>query len=142
MGRPSDYSSERALLICARMGEGESLRSICRDGAMPALSTVFRWLAGDRDSRAMDAWATLLAEEILEISVPDPETGAVRMDAEFVARSRLRVDSRKWLAARMSPRKYGDKVTQEISGPDGAPVSTITKIELVAAPMPEGMGEA
>ena len=42
----------------------------------------------------------------------------------------------------MSPRKYGDKVTQEISGPDGALVSTITKIELVAAPMPEGMGEA
>lgn len=153
MGRPSDYSSELAVLICARMGEGESLRSICRDDAMPALSTVFRWLAGDREfqeqyARAMDARATLLAEEILEISdessgdaVTDPETGTVRMDAEFVARSRLRVDSRKWLAARMAPKKYGDKVTQEISGPGGAPVSTITKIELVAAPIPEGMGE-
>ena len=135
------------------MGEGESLRSICRDDAMPALSTVFRWLSGGREfqeqyARAMDARATLLAEEILEISddssgdaVTDPETGAVRMDAEFVARSRLRVDSRKWLAARMSPKKYGDKVSQEISGPDGAPVRTITKIELVAAPIPEGMGE-
>ncbi|WP_426526851.1 terminase small subunit protein [Bradyrhizobium sp. McL0615] len=153
MGRPSDYSPELAVLICARMGEGESLRSICRDDAMPALSTVFRWLAGDKAfqdqyARAMDARATLLAEEILEISddrsgdaVTDPETGAVRMDAEFVARSRLRVDSRKWLAARMSPKKYGDKVTQEISGPDGAAVQTITKIELVAAPIPEGMGE-
>jgi hypothetical protein len=42
----------------------------------------------------------------------------------------------------MAPKKYGDKVSQEISGPDGAPVSSITKIELVAAPMPEGMGEA
>lgn len=143
MGRPSGYSAE---LAAFRMGEGESLRSICRDDAMPALSTVFRWLAGDREfqeqyARAMDARATLLAEEILEISddssgdaVTDPETGAVRMDAEFVARSRLPVDSRKWLAARMAPKKYGDKVTQEISGPDGAAVSTITKIELVAAP--------
>jgi terminase small subunit-like protein len=74
-------------------------------------------------------------------AVTDPETGAVRMDAEFVARSRLRADSRQWLAARMSPKKYGDKVSQEISGPDGSPVSTITKIELVAAPIPEGMGE-
>jgi len=110
------------------MGEGESLRSICRDDAMPALSTVFRWLAGDREfqeqyARAMDARAMLLAEEILEISddssgdaVTDPETGAIRMDAEFVARSRLRVDSRKWLAARMSPRKYGDKITQKHTG--------------------------
>ena len=49
MGRPSHYSPELAVLICARMGEGESLRSICRDDAMPALSTVFRWLAGDRE---------------------------------------------------------------------------------------------
>ena len=73
MARPSDYSPELAVLICTRMGEGESLRSICRDDAMPALSTVFRWLAGDREfqeqyARAMDARATLLAEEILQIS--------------------------------------------------------------------------
>jgi hypothetical protein len=154
MGRPSDYSSELAVLICARTGEGESLRSICRDDAMPALSTVFRWLAGDREfqeqyARAMDARATLLAEEILEISddssgdaVTDPQTGAVRMDAEFVARSRLRVDSRKWLAARMAPKKYGDKITQEHIGADGGPIKQeITKIELVAAPFPAGMGE-
>jgi hypothetical protein len=44
--------------------------------------------------------------------------------------------------ARMAPKVYGDKVSQEISGPDRKPVSTITKIELVAAPIPEGMGEA
>lgn len=154
MGRPSDYSLDLASLICARMGEGESLRSICRDDAMPALSTVFRWLAKDaafqeQYARAMDARATLLAEEILEISdnssgdaVTDPETGAVRMDAEFVARSRLRVDSRKWLAARMSPRKYGDKITQEHVGSDGGPIKQeITRIELVAAPFPAGIGE-
>jgi hypothetical protein len=154
MGRPSDYSLELATLICARMGEGESLRSICRDDAMPALSTVFRWLAKDQGfqeqyARAMDARATLLAEEILEISddssgdaVKDPETGDVRMDAEFVARSRLRVDARKWLAARMSPRKYGDKITQEHVGGEGGPIKQeITRIELVAAPFPAGMGE-
>jgi hypothetical protein len=45
MGRPSDYSLELVTLICAKMGEGESVRSICRDDDMPALSTVFRWLA-------------------------------------------------------------------------------------------------
>ena len=154
MGRPSDYSLELATLICAKMGEGESVRSICRGDDMPALSTVFRWLAAHHEfqeqyARAMDARATLLAEEILEISddssgdaVTDPETGAVRMDAEFVARARLRVDSRKWLAARMSPRKYGDKITQEHVGGEGGPIKQeITRIELVAAPFPAGMGE-
>jgi hypothetical protein len=154
MGRPSDYSLEIACQICARMGEGESLRSICRADDMPALSTVFRWLAVDPEfreqyARAMDARATHLAEEIIEISddssgdaVTDPETGDVRIDAEFVARSRLRVDARKWLAARMSPRKYGDKITQEHVGGDGGPIKQeITRIELVAAPFPAGMGE-
>jgi hypothetical protein len=135
------------------MGEGESLRSICRDDAMPALSTVFRWLAADKDfqeqyARAMDARATLLAEEILEIAddgrndTYKDEDGNEATNHDVIARSRLRVDSRKWLAARMSPRKYGDKVSQEISGPEGGPVSTITKIELVAAPIPAGLGEA
>jgi len=41
----------------------------------------------------------------------------------------------------MAPKVYGDKVTRELHGPDGGPVSTITKIELLAAPIPEGMGE-
>jgi hypothetical protein len=114
---------------------------------------VFRWLAAhkefrDQYARAREARADAMAEEILEISdddsddaIIDPETGSTRLNTEFVARSRLKVDTRKWLMARMAPKVYGDKVSQEISGPDGNPVSTITKIELVAAPIPEGMGD-
>lgn len=152
MGRPSDYSPETAVLICARMGEGESLSSICRDDAMPSMSTVFRWLAADKEfqdnyARAMDARATLLAEEILQIAddgrndTYKDEDGHEATNHDVIARSRLRVDSRKWIAARMSPKKYGDKVTQEITGADGGPVKTeITRIELVAAPIPENLG--
>jgi hypothetical protein len=153
MGRPSDYSPELIAVICARMAEGVSLRSICLDDEMPDKSTVFRWLAAhkefrDQYARAREARADAMAEEILEISdddsddaITDPETGGTRLNSEFVARSRLKVDTRKWLMARMAPKVYGDKVSQEISGPDGNPVSTITKIELVAAPIPEGMGD-
>jgi hypothetical protein len=153
VGRPSDYSPELVAVICARMAEGVSLRSICLDEAMPDKSTVFRWLAAhnefrDQYARAREARADAMAEEILEISdddsgdaITDPDSGATRLNTEFVARSRLKVDTRKWLMARMAPKVYGDKVTQELQGPDGGPVSTITKIELVAAPIPEGMGE-
>ena len=45
VGRPTTYNEEIASLICARMADGESLRSICRDDAMPALSTVFLWVS-------------------------------------------------------------------------------------------------
>ena len=75
----------------------------------------------------------------------DPESGATRLNAEFVARSRLKVDTRKWLMARMAPKVYGDKVTQEVQGPDGGPIKQeITRIELVAVPIPdreEGEGD-
>ena len=135
------------------MAEGVSLRSICLADDMPDKATVFRWLAAHREfsdqyARAGGARADAMAEEILEISdddsddaITDPESGTTRLNTEFVARSRLKVDTRKWLMARMAPKVYVDKVTQELQGPDGGPVSTITKIELVAAPIPEGMGE-
>ena len=117
------------------------------------LSTVFRWLGEHQEfqeqyARARQARASAMEEEILSISdddsqdrIVDAESGAAKVNAEFVARSRLKVDTRKWLMARMAPKVYGDKVTQELQGPEGGPVSTITRIELVAAPIPEGIGE-
>lgn len=143
MARPSDYSQDTATLICARMAEGESLRSICRDPAMPALSTVFLWIGkhpefSEQYARAIDARATCMEEEILQISddssgdaIEDPETGATRQNTEFVARSRLKVDTRKWLMARMAPKKYGDKIEQTLNGGDRPIETKVTVIELV-----------
>jgi hypothetical protein len=51
-----------------------------------------------------------------------------------IARSRLRVDTRKWLMARMAPKKYGDKVTQEHVGDPEKPVHTVARIERVIVP--------
>uniref|UniRef100_A0A973WQG6 Terminase small subunit protein n=2 Tax=Bradyrhizobium quebecense TaxID=2748629 RepID=A0A973WQG6_9BRAD len=153
MGRPTDFNPELATLICARMAEGESLRSICRDEEMPGLSTVFLWLSKDKAfveqyARAIDARSTVMEEEILQISddasgdVIEGEDGSVKVNAEFVARSRLKVDTRKWLMARMSPKKYGDKLTTEVTGADGGPIKQeISRIELVAAPFPSNIGE-
>src|SRR5262249_15782713 len=53
-GRPSRYSYEIADTICERLAvEGESLRTICADPAMPTKSTVFRWLARYEEFRDM-----------------------------------------------------------------------------------------
>ena len=154
MARRSDYSPELTAAICARMAEGVSLRSICLADDMPDKATVFRWLAAHREfrdqyARAREARADAMAEEILEISdddsddaITDPESGATRLNTEFVARSRLKVDTRKWLMARMAPKVYGDKVSQEVSGPDGSAIKhEITEIQLVAVPIPENLGE-
>lgn len=112
---------------------------------MPGKSTVMRWLDAhaefrDQYARAREAQADYWAEEIIEISddgsndTYKDEDGHERTNQDVIARSRLRVDTRKWLMARMAPKKYGDKITQEVTGADGAPLVPI--INLTGRPEP------
>ena len=130
MGRPSTYTAEMAATICGRIADGESLRAICLDDAMPARSAVFKWLNeqpdfADQYARAREAQAEVLFEDIL--SIADDRSGDVKMvgregeereicDTEFVQRAKLRVDTRKWMAGKLAPKKYGEKLELEHSG--------------------------
>lgn len=148
IGRPSDYTQETAAAICDRIALGESLRDICKSEDMPGQSTVFRWLDAREDfreqyARARDAQADFYADEIIKISDdgtndwmerrseaekgPGVNTGWV-LNGEHVQRSRLRVDARKWYASKVAPKKYGDKMMNEHSGPDGGPIETTTEV--------------
>lgn len=124
-GRPTTYNEETATLICARMSEGESLRSICRDPSMPALSTVFLWIGkfpqfSEQYKLAMAARADAMFEELFDIAddgqndwmeIQDKDGDCVgwKLNGEHVQRSRLRIDTRKWALSKMMPKKYGDK---------------------------------
>jgi hypothetical protein len=76
-------------------------------------------------ARARQERADLLADEIVEIADDGrndtyvDDEGKVRVDHDVIARSRLRVDARKWVAAKLKPRVYGDKL--ELSGEIGTP---------------------
>lgn len=127
-GRPSSFTQDVADEICTRIAAGESLRGICRDDNLPDAATVFRWLASNDEklngfreqyARARDIQADALVDEILEIS--DDATNdwmerngkddeGYQLNGEHVQRSRLRVDSRKWFASKVAPKKYGDKL--------------------------------
>jgi hypothetical protein len=121
------YSQKLADLICEALAEGHSLRSICKAENMPNKGTVFRWLAensafSDQYARAREAQADCLFDDILAIaddgrndSYTDDD-GNVRTDFDVIARSKLRVDARKWMAGKLRPKVYGDKVTQELTG--------------------------
>ena len=132
-GRPSLYSDKLAAKICERLAEGETLRSVCRDQAMPDKATVLRWLAdeaktGFRDqyAHARDMQADALFDEALEIAddaLGDWSTdkdGKKVVDHENIQRSRLRVDTRKWAAGKMAPKRYGDKIQH--TGDGGGPI--------------------
>lgn len=134
MGRPTDYSNEIADLICERIADGESLRSICSDESMPCRSTVFRWLGldkafSDQYARAKEEQAELLADELVDIAdEPPPLTAMGSTDSGAVAAMRLRIDTRKWVASKLKPKKYGDKVQTELSGPNGGPVESVLNV--------------
>src|SRR5271167_968748 len=123
-GRPSDYSAEIAEAICDRLVNGESLRAVCADPAMPARATVFRWLASNQEFRhlyvlARQCQAEDLADEILKIADDSSrdyvkKTGADGkvtwvFDKEHFAHQRLKIKALKWIIARMPPRKYGSQ---------------------------------
>lgn len=137
-GRPSIYTQELATAICAHIAEGKSLRIIGGMDSMPHQATIMAWLDGSRPefseqyARAREAQADKLAEEILAIADDgrsdtylDAE-GNEKTDSEVIQRSKLRVEARKWLASKMAPKKYGDKMA--IGGADDlGPVQTVTK---------------
>lgn len=125
VGRPSDFTQEKADQICAYIAEGKSMRTIASFDGMPDLTTFYRWMRTHEEfrqqyARAKQDQADALAEDILDIS--DDGTNdwmevrnkkgeiEIVLDKEHVMRSRLRVDARKWIAAKMKPKVYGDGV--------------------------------
>jgi hypothetical protein len=121
------YKVEIADEIISRLMAGESVAAICRDPKMPAEATFYNWLA-DKDNsalleryvRACEVRAFQMADEIIEI--------ADDYDRAGTNDRRLSVETRKWMMARLAPKKYGDKVELEHGGEVGV---RITKIERV-----------
>lgn len=139
-GRPTDYNQDLSDKICERIADGESLRTICSDDDMPNKATVFRWLAkfpafSDQYARARDTQAEAIVDEILNIADDGTNDWMVRRNGdgenigwqengEALRRSVLRIDARKWMAGKLKPKKYGDKVQH--TGADGeGPVQVI-----------------
>jgi len=128
MGRPSKYSEKVGDAICERLMDGESLRTICASPESPSRHSVFRWLASDekfRDqyARAREIQAEVLADELIEIAddVSNDVTGELQMpNGVAVQRAKLQIETRKWIACKLLPRKYGDKIQQEHTGKAGA----------------------
>jgi hypothetical protein len=143
MGRPTDYTPELAAKICERLADGWSLRQICGEDDMPDKATVLRWIPKfpefrDQYARAREAQAEFWLDEILEIADDGSNDWVERqrkdgstyeaIDQEHINRSRLRVDSRKWIMSKLLPKKYGDKVDLQHTGADGGPIHIVTGV--------------
>lgn len=133
-GRPSIYTEQIAETIIKRMSDGTSLRKVLlADDDLPEMTTVIRWLADPRFrpfrlqyALACEMRADKYFDESLDLAdkplvgkkikrkigkdgkaLKEVETG------DNVERSRLQIDTRKWAAGKLSPKKYGEKMTLE-----------------------------
>lgn len=121
-GRPSLYSQELADKICSLIAEGYSLRKICDMEGMPTKETVRVWLRDENKAsftaqyaRARDEQADHYADEITEIA--DTE--------EDPQKARVRIDARKWVASKLKPKKYGDKLDLDANVTGNLTINTI-----------------
>jgi hypothetical protein len=138
-----EFSREIADTICERIANGESLRAICSEDDMPNKANVFRWLAADetfRDqyARARETQADSLFDEILTIADTPMEGSKTKITAngietttgDMIEHRRLQVDARKWMAGKLQPKKYGDKITQELTGAGGSPLVPVLNVTI------------
>lgn len=124
-GRPTRYTKAIAESICAQLAEGKTLREVCKQEEMPHESTVRLWALEDRDgfsthyARAREIGYHAMADELLEIADDGANDWMERngqedvgwaVNGEHVQRSRLRLDTRKWMLSKALPKIYGDRI--------------------------------
>ncbi len=131
-GRPSIYTQELADKICAELSEGKSLRTVTKGEGMPVAKTIFNWFRTKPEflqqyARAKEESSDALIEEMLDIAddgsndfmtVVKGDKIYEMENKEVTNRSRLRVDTRKWIASKLKPKKYGDKLDMTTNGKD------------------------
>lgn len=137
------YDDKLATEFCERMCKGEAPTQICQDPRMPSYPTIIRWTLSDDPK--LEAFRIMYeeskkimwlyhADQMLDLSDNSAndymdrynkfteETERV-FDNENVQRSKLRIDTRKWLLAKMLPHVFGEKVDVSIGGRDGKPIA-------------------
>lgn len=155
-GRPTLYTQEIADRICDELAKGRTLRAVCRDEGMPPESTVRYWALRDIEgffaqyTEARQIGYFCMADEVLEIADDGQNDWMERhaednpgwqINGEHVQRSRLRLDTRKWLLSKALPKIFGDKLDHTSSDGSMTPkaaldvskLSTEALKEIVAA---------
>lgn len=166
IGRPSKFTNAIADEICRRLYEDsdeegglpESLRQICKDPDMPNRETVRRWLNDENKkdfsgqyAHARELRKDALIDKLYELSRNAinhangmPGTGEAGARVQAI---KLEIDVIKWIISKEYPREYGERIRNEHTGEDGAPIRTSQELspelqEQILARTAEAAGSA
>jgi hypothetical protein len=147
MARPTTYTQELADNICEQLALGYSLRTVCKPDNMPCIASIFNWFRTqpgflEQYEKAKQESTDAMAEDLLDIADNgtndymeyEDRNGNLgwKINGENIQRSRLRADTRKWLMAKMKPKKYGDKIDMTTNGENINKAKELTDEELNA----------
>lgn len=111
-----------AARICDQLAAGASLRSICAAPGMPRRETVARWAIDDPEFRERYEEAIRLKIDGWVDDMADLADSSIGLDAAGVNGVRLAIETRKWIASKMLPQRFGDRAAVELTGAGGAPL--------------------
>jgi hypothetical protein len=124
MGRPSLYTPELADEICEQLMEGKSLVKACLPDSMPSRSTVLRWQNSNADFEAKCARARLMQADLMDDKILDLVDAC---DEHNYQSTRVKLAGLQWRAAKLSPKKYGDKTLHTGEDGEGPIQFTVTR---------------
>ena len=117
-GRPVVYGIDNPCwqILCEQISEGKSLSTAIKAEGMPSYHAVMLMIKSSPEFRGMyekaiENRADRLAEEILELAdeqMPDGLEGPLA--SAWVQQKRMQVDARKWVASKLKPKVYGDRI--------------------------------
>ena len=122
IGRPpKPFDPAIGAELCSRIAAGEALTRICQEKHMPATDTIYRWMRENESflaayTRARADQADTIADQIMDIADTEPDPN----------RAKVRIDARKWIASKLKPQKYGEKI--DISGEISNKITAIRRI--------------
>ena len=122
MGRPVKWPLEHPVWIeiIDQVSAGKALSTVLREPGYPTWSNFQAMVSQDAKltaayEKAVQDRADRLADEILQLSdepMPDGLEGA--MASAWVQQKRMQVDARKWIASKLKPRTYGDRIDMTV----------------------------
>lgn len=138
LGRPSEYTQEKADAICELLASGVSMTAICNRDDMPAYATVMKWQRENDEflkasARAKEDGTHVLADQCLQIADSQEGDmievdGELRVNHDHINRAKLRIDTRMRLIGHWNSRKYGPKQEIDHRSSDGTMTpQTITR---------------
>ena len=118
--------------ICEGLIAGHSLRYVCEPDDMPDQSMVYRAMAKDAEFAA----AIARAREIQQEAIIDGTIDLADMATpETVHVAKLQIWARQWRAAKLAPKKWGDRVGLDVdakvevsNAPSDALLQILTKL--------------